>query len=750
MSAVDIAVFIAFIVGVVGLGLWKSKSEKKPVESGETQDAAKDYFLAGGSLPWWVIGFSLIAANISTEQFVGMSGQAADWLGMAIASYEWIAAITLVVVAFVFLPKFLKSGIYTIPEFLEYRYDPISRFCMAVFSMFILVLVPTASVIYSGATIMDIFFKGQFLFGIEAIPLDITVSCWIIGLLAVTYVFAGGLKACAWADLIQGSALIIGGAIVTYLGISALGSADVSTLVASPDVAPMFANIPNYPVFGYESLLPDSVANMSGLERMWELNQAKFHMVLPATDSSIPWTALIFFGLWIPNFFYWGLNQYITQRTLGAKSLNEGQKGIVFAAGMKLIIPFIIVIIGIMAFNLYSHDLDREGRWQSAITLCKEPQLLNTLDEKFQLDYISANDPDTAAIYNNYCKVRDEGLIAKSKDSSIVTLFKFDKHFATLHPKDAIKIYAFNMAHVNAQTIDTAFTFPQPSEFEVGLIVSQKSGLRNDMAKFGADFSAINDKLVSKPIPNKQSVSSLSGYRFDMTYGTVLKNLVKNDDSVAGTGIAGFVLAAIFGAVVSSLASMLNSASTIFTMDIFYKFVPSAKHTTLVWVGRTMTVIFVLIACILAPFLANPAFSGIFTYIQEFQGFISPGVLAIFIFGLLIAKAPRCCGLVGLILCPIIFGLLMKGDSLLNKIGMHTGAIYDMFHWVAQRSFLDRMSITFVIILVTLTTITLLRPLSQPVELPVNEKMDMTTTKATKLAGWVVVIATLVLYAVFA
>ena len=141
MGTVDILIFLAFIVAVIGIGLWKSRDEETHSEHG-----AQDYFLAGRGLTWWLVGFSLIAANISTEQFVGMSGKAADWLGMAIASYEWMAAVTLVVVAFVFLPKFLKSGIYTIPEFLEYRYNTFARTVMAVATLVILVGVPTASV----------------------------------------------------------------------------------------------------------------------------------------------------------------------------------------------------------------------------------------------------------------------------------------------------------------------------------------------------------------------------------------------------------------------------------------------------------------------------------------------------------------------------------------------------------------------------------------------------------------------------
>ena len=273
-----------------------------------------------------------------------MSGQAANWLGLAIASYEWMAAITLVVVAFVFLPTFLRSGIYTMPEFLEYRFNAFARTIMAVSSMIILVGVPTASVIYSGAKVISVFFAGITFLGLDLG--NITVGCWIIGVFSAVYVFAGGLKACAWADLLQGSALIAGGAVVMVFALNALGAHDPTALAATA-VNP--------------GLDPGRLADAGGWARIQLLNggllpAGKLHMVRPATDPSIPWTALVV-GLWIPNFFYWGLNQYITQRTLGAKSLAEGQRGVVFAALLKLIIPFIVVFPGIMAFNLFNQDM---------------------------------------------------------------------------------------------------------------------------------------------------------------------------------------------------------------------------------------------------------------------------------------------------------------------------------------------------------------------------------------------------------
>lgn len=652
----DVVIFLGFIVSVITIGLWKSKGEKIHSEHG-----AQDYFLAGRGLTWWLIGFSLIAANISTEQFVGMSGKAADWLGMAIASYEWMAAITLVVVAFLFLPKFLKVGIFTIPEFLEYRYNTFARTIMAITTMVILVGVPTASVIYSGAKVICVFFQGKTLLGLDLG--NITVGSWIIGTLAAIYVFAGGLKACAWADLIQGAALIIGGAVIAIFAYHALGIADPEKLAATATT----------------KLNPESLKDLGAVARLKALNAGdwavgKLHMVKPANDPEIPWTALVV-GLWIPNFFYWGLNQYITQRTLGSKSLDEGQKGVVFAAFLKLLIPFLVVIPGILAYNLFSDDL-----------------------------HFQAN------VKNEY--------ILEQFERGEKKIFVFTDSFAELKTSQAQALLSHNAALLQQPVDSTVFNNPL-SIYESNTNLIQFATEKN------------------KTLPSDQAIpmsDKLVGYDYDAAFPTLLKNLLP-----VGVGILGFVLAAIFGAVVSSLASMLNSAATIATMDIYNKVKKSTSQFELVTVGRICTVIFVLIAMFIAPRLDNPKFGGIFTFIQEFQGFISPGVLAIFLFGLLVHRAPRFAGTVGLILNPVLYGIMKWGDQ--TGIGF--------LKTLSALSFLDRMAVCFFIVLIVLTIITLVKPLPRPVELPVNEKMNIDTSKKTKIFGIGVVALTILLYIIF-
>ena len=291
----DLAAFAGFLLLVVGVSLYASRGRR---------DAA-GYFLAGRNLPWWLIGFSLIASNISTEHFVGMAGRGYD-LGLAIASYEWMAAVTLVLVGLFFLPRFLAAGIYTIPEYLEFRYDVRTRTLMAGFILAAYVLVALATVLYSGALALESIFG-----------LDTGTGIWLIGILAGGYTIYGGLKAVVWSDLIQGVALLLGAVLVTVLGFRAIG----------------------------------------GIGPFLEAADGKLHTVLPFNHPEMPWLAVFIGGLWIPNIFYWGLNQFITQRTLAARSLADGQRGLFLAGFIKLFIPFIIIFPGIMAAELFADQV---------------------------------------------------------------------------------------------------------------------------------------------------------------------------------------------------------------------------------------------------------------------------------------------------------------------------------------------------------------------------------------------------------
>jgi len=657
MDILEVSLFIIAVVGVIGLGIWKSRDEDTSGEQG-----AADYFLAGRGLTWWLVGFSLIAANISTEQFVGMSGSSANWLGMAIASYEWMAAVTLIFVAFWFLPKFLKAGLYTIPEFLQYRFDGVARLAMAIPAIVTLVFVTTSSVIFSGGKFVSEYYNE--------VPIlnNLTYVCWMIALFAAVYVFVGGLKACAWTDLIWGSALIVGGAIVMFLAFNVLADKPAEELFLTK-VANSNATVEQIDAAGpWERfmLLNDGVDGEAVAVNGPNGSGGKVHMVRPKEDSDIPWTALLI-GLWIPNFFYWGLNQYIVQRTLGSKSLAEGQKGIVFAATLKLLIPFLVVIPGILAFNLFSSDL-------------------HTNAANKNVAIVQAAEVD-----------RSTGVIGV--EAAVVGL----------QPELAARALAQNLSVVGAEATLTA-------------------GAGND-----ALANRINE-LAQAGVDSGQALSTLKAYDYDSAFPVLVRNLIKPIPMISW-----FVLAALCGAVISSLASMLNSASTIATMDLYAKFSGEKNPAKLVKVGRGFVVLFVLMAAFVAPMLDN--FESIFAYIQEFQGFISPGILAVFIFGFFSPKTPRYFGAVGIGLNVFSYAAFkwVLGPWIVSK-----------GWWYAdQIAFLDRMAICFFIVLLAGIILTLVKPMKNPVVLPVNDQIELESSKGAKIVGVGVVIATIALYAVF-
>ena len=197
LESIDLITFVVFILIVVAISLYASRKEEN----------SEDYFLAGRKLTWWLIGLSIIASNISSEHFIGMSGKGFS-LGLAIASFEWMSAFTLIIIAVVFLPTFLRSGIYTMPEYLEYRYNRSVRLLMAIFMLFFYILITLATVLYSGALALHSIFE-----------IDMITGIWAIGLAAGLYTVYGGLKAVVWSDLLQGGTLLIGGLIVTFLAL---------------------------------------------------------------------------------------------------------------------------------------------------------------------------------------------------------------------------------------------------------------------------------------------------------------------------------------------------------------------------------------------------------------------------------------------------------------------------------------------------------------------------------------------------
>jgi SSS family solute:Na+ symporter len=298
----DYFIFTAYAILILGVGLWVSRDKKGH------QKNAEDYFLASKSLPWWAIGASLIAANISAEQFIGMSGSGFA-LGLAIASYEWMAAITLIIVGKYFLPIFIEKGLYTIPEFVEKRFSTNLKTILAVFWIGLYVFVNLASVLYLGSLALETIMGIPMIYGVIG-----------LALFAAAYSLYGGLSAVAWTDVIQVIFLVLGGLVTTYIALNT--------------------------VSGGEGVV-------AGLKTVYDATPERFAMIFDESNKyydMLPGVGVLIGGMWVANLYYWGFNQYIIQRTLAAKSLKESQKGILLAAFLKLVIPLIVVIPGIAAY----------------------------------------------------------------------------------------------------------------------------------------------------------------------------------------------------------------------------------------------------------------------------------------------------------------------------------------------------------------------------------------------------------------
>jgi len=458
ISTTDIIVFSAYCLLILCIGLYVSREKKGKVKS------AEDYFLAGKSLPWWAIGASLIAANISAEQFIGMSGSGFA-LGLAIASYEWMAAITLLIVGKYFLPIFIEKGLYTIPEFIEKRFSTELKTILAIFWIALFVFVNLTTVLYLGGLALDTVMGT----GDGSILINSIIG---LALFAAAYSLWGGLAAVAWTDVVQVIVLIFGGLMMTYFALVNLA---------------------------------DGGSAIDGLKYVYETVPERFSMILSKGEIitpngndawfDLPGLAVLIGGMWVANLYYWGFNQYIIQRTLAAKSLEEGQKGIAFAAFLKLLIPIFVVLPGII---VYVMNLDASG-----------------------------------------------SLAVESLDQGFI----------------------------------------------------------------GANGSIVNDNaapwLIKEVIP---------------------------------VGLKGLILAALAAAIVSSLASMVNSTSTIFTMDIYKSIInKNADDKSLVTVGRVAGLVALIIAILIAPQLKS--LGQVFQYIQEYTGVVSPGILAVFLMGLFYKKA---------------------------------------------------------------------------------------------------------------
>ena len=562
LSTIDLTIFIGYCLLIVTIGLLVSREK-----AGHTKDS-KDYFLASKALPWWAIGASLIAANISAEQFIGMSGSGFA-IGLAIASYEWMAAATLLIVGKFLLPIFIEKELYTIPQFLEKRFSTNLKSILAVFWIALFIFVNLTSVLYLGSKALDTIIGASD--GSLIVPSIIGLA-----LFAAAYSLWGGLKAVAWTDVIQVVILIGGGLVTTYIALGHFAS-DGSVISGLRELVAVVPDKFSMIIEEGEIITPN------GKDAYWDL----------------PGLAVLVGGMWIANLYYWGFNQYIIQRTLAAKNLGEAQKGIVFAALLKLIIPLIVVIPGIIAFALNAG-------------------------------------PDGA-------------VTTQSVADSFVT---------------------------GSGTIDNDRALPW---------------------------------LIDQFIP---------------------------------VGIKGLVVAALTAAIVSSLASMLNSTATIFTMDLYKPiFDQQASEERVVKVGRLSAAIALVIACFIAPLLGD--IGQAFQYIQEYTGLVSPGILAIFMLGLFWKKTTNKGAIIGA-LSSIPIAMYLKVGSKGWFEGEAIGAIFP------KMAFMNQMGWTFVLTALIMIVASYLegRGSNDAKGIPLSKQM-FATGAAFNVGSFAILIVLAALYAVF-
>ncbi|HEU4574015.1 MAG TPA: sodium/sugar symporter [Chitinophagaceae bacterium] len=504
----DILVFLFYFVIVALYGYWIYQRKKN------THNDSKDFFLAEGSLTWWAIGASLIASNISAEQFIGMSGSGFA-LGLGIASYEWMAAATLIIVAIFFMPLYLRNKIYTMPQFLRQRYDGRVSTIMAVFWLLLYVLVNLTSIIYLGALSLQHMLDAPFMW------------CALGLVVFAIFITLGGMRVIGYTDVIQVFFLILGGLATTYLALN-LVSDKVGT----------------------------GAGVMEGLSLLKQKAPDHFHMIFQKGKylvhdgqggmqdpwQQLPGLAVLIGGMWIANLSYWGCNQYITQRALGA-NLPTARRGLLFAAFLKLLMPVIVVLPGIACYVLYNSHAD---------------------------------------------------------------------------------------PHISA---------------------------------------GIMEANVVKP---------------DNAY-SILLNLLP-------AGLKGLAFAALTAAIVASLAGKANSISTIFSLDIYKRFInKDADDKTVVRTGRWVVIIAFAVALAIAPALKS--FGQGFNYIQEFTGFISPGILAMFLMGFFWKRSNS------------------NGAMAATLISIPLSAV--LKYTAPSLPFMNRMSIVFIACLILIIIFGLLDPKSK-------------------------------------
>ena len=516
LSTIDLLVVIAYAIGIFSLAQWVSREK-----AGHTKDTS-DYFLASKNLPWWAIGSSLIAANISAEQIVGMSGSGYA-IGLAIASYEWMAAATLLIVGKFFLPIFLKNHIYTMPQFLERRYGGLIRTLMAIFWLALYVFVNLTSIIWLGSIAVN-----------KVAGIDQNIALLMLGAFALLYQLRGGLKAVALTDIVQVTLLVLGGLVVAFLTLSQIGGGDL----------------------------------FAGFHKLVAAAPDHFHMILEKGDPhyiDLPGLSVLIGGMWIANIAYWGFNQYIIQRALAAKSLEEAQKGVIFAAYLKLVMPLIIVLPGIAAVVL-APDLAKPDQAYPTMMRLLPPGLLGLVFAALIAAIIAStaskiNSIATIFTLDVYAKRRKERTRAEDERGESTSE---EKHLVLVGRITAVTaiVIAILAARPLVGSSEQAFQFIQEFTgfFTPGITVIFLLGLFWKRAnEAGAIVAAVTSVLLSTIMKY-----TLPAAAFPQGVNAYLTPFINRMGVV-------FLVSLVLAVIVSLATAQREGADTIDTADVRYR-----------------------------------------------------------------------------------------------------------------------------------------------------------------------------------
>lgn len=639
-----------FFTGLVGFLTWR-------LTRGDRHDTSAGYFLGGRALTGGYIAGSLMLTNLSTEQLIGLNGDAfAD--GLCVMAWEVIAGMSLVLMALYFLPRYLKSGVATVPEFLNKRFDESTRTITTLIFIVAYAGILLPIILYTGATGLVGILRLEQLTGLPESTV-LWLAVWLIGIIGSLYAIFGGLRTVAVSDTLNGFGLLAGGVMIAWLGLKAI----------NPE------------------------APLAALSEIQNAHPEKFNS-LGGPEQSVPFSTL-FTGVLLLNLFYWCTNQQIIQRTFGASTLAEGQKGVLYAGTLKILAPVILVLPGIIAFYLFGRILVEEEALVVKDMTGKHGAVVATVDGEEKI--LHGDEALKALEIKNYDEARPMEGRSVQKDKQTINIQK------VVSPETVI-----------ARGPDGANRYLSPGDFETVV----KPGA-DEEGVIEPDRPEIADPKLRRVIGPPQRVNA---------YGMLV-------DHVLPPPLAGFFAAVIVGAILSSFNSALNSTATLFSLGVYQHMIhPDASEEQVIKSGKWFGWIIAIAAMSTAPLLAGQ--DSIFGYLQKMNGLYFIPIFSVVLMGIVHRRVPAAAANTALVVgfLAIILGYFVPPFKSWAET-IHP------FHFLGA---------VFASLIVLMLVWGKVRPLDEPWVQVDSKEVDLTPWKPAKIFGLVLVLIVLSLYIKFA